>query len=101
MQKTKVTQIKRSNFADGNEQVEGTNFELQLLKIPELFLFDRSIHTSNLVVQRLKQKAPQTINFFYRKEPRKGQLAATTKKPLGQHQYRNKQGTIKQAHSTD
>ena len=50
MQKTKVTQIKRSNFADGNEQVEGTNFELELIKTPEFFLFDRSFHTRNLVV---------------------------------------------------
>ena len=50
MQKTKVTQIKRSTFADQNEPVEQINFELELIKTPEWFLFDKSIHTSNLKV---------------------------------------------------
>ena len=41
MQKTKVTQIKRSNFADRNEQVEETNFELELIKTLEIFLLNK------------------------------------------------------------
>ena len=41
MQKTKVTQIKRSNFADRNEQVEETNLELELIKTLEIFLLNK------------------------------------------------------------
>ena len=99
-QKTKVTQTKKSNFADRNGQVKKTNFELELIKTSEFFLVDKSIYTSNLVNQMLSKKAPQTLTFFIAKILVKINWQIQQKNHHSQ-QYRNNEGTIKQTHSTD
>ena len=48
-QKTKSTQTIGSVFADGNEQVENTKTELELIKIVDCFLDSQGNFTSNLV----------------------------------------------------
>ena len=53
-QKTKSTQTSGSVFADRNEQVKKTKFELELIKIVDCFLDGHGNFTSNLVSFQIK-----------------------------------------------
>ena len=53
-QKTKLTQINGSVFADRIEQVKKTKIELELIKIVDCFLDGRGNYTSNLVSFKIK-----------------------------------------------
>ena len=53
-QKIKSTQTSGSVFADRNEQVKKTKFELELIKLVECFLDGHSNYTSNLVSFKTK-----------------------------------------------
>ena len=53
-QKTKSTQTSGSVFADRIEQVKGSKFELELIKIVHCFLDGHGIYTNNLVTFKIK-----------------------------------------------
>ena len=53
-QKTKSTQTSGSVFGDRIEQVEKTEFELELIKIADCFLDGHGNYTSNLVSFKTK-----------------------------------------------
>ena len=66
IQKTKSTQTSGSVFADRNERVIKTNFELELIKIVDCFLDGHGNSTSNLA--SFKIKSLQTNHFQNSKE---------------------------------
>ena len=53
-QKTKSTQTSGSVFADRNEQVKNTIFELELIKVVDCFLDGNGNFTSNSVTFKIK-----------------------------------------------
>ena len=54
IQKTKSTQTSGSVFADKIEQVEGTKFEIELIKIVDCFLDGYGNYSSSLVSFQMK-----------------------------------------------
>ena len=62
LQKNKSTQSSGSEFAERNERVKKTKFELKLIKIVDSFLDGRGIYDNNFV--SLKKKSLSKQYFF-------------------------------------